>query len=521
MTEPDRPEDFIPGRDAALIFNEQIRPFLTGQPQSDPVVLWVGGQPGAGKSTVQSAILRRLGRSSAFPLDGDDLLTHHPRYAELHAKNDLSGAQLAAENIAGRWWSRAARILRALRIDTVISAPLAGPAWAAEQFRKFRKAQFRVEVAFVATHEAISLQGVVDRYRGMKADSPEGVGRWVLPEWHEIAGPGVLATADMIHRTKAAHALYIGVRGGGLIHTNELEGGRLNPRTGELEGAQWKLAVLPSQVIEAERRRPWTVAESAAFLQKQGELRAWLPADTWGPLLDTIDRKAVPVINPMAVLSDRQLAQLQTELPQSVERAALQVDIAQARAGVLAERHRNGTNEGILQQMQRNGAGPAAVDQARTELNRERWAASMTVGKLARHADELATLNSQVRSEMHRRAGLDPATRAAEEHGRRQHRAVNPEADIARVLPTEPVPVVIASPATPAPRPSTAEPASAAAADPVPAKSAPQKKPRKVAKRLDDLHDRDARGAKDNQNGPGRNRRRDQPPPQRPGGPSI
>ncbi|MBV8932400.1 MAG: hypothetical protein JO285_07600, partial [Kutzneria sp.] len=51
-------------------------------------------------------------------------------------------------------------------------------------------------------------------------------------------------------------------------------------------------------------------------------------------------------------------------------------------------------------------------------------------------------------------------------------------------------------------------------------KPAPKKR-RSVAKRLDELYERDARGSKDDPKAPGKDRRRRQPPPRRPGGPSI
>lgn len=437
----DRPEDSIGDRELALIFNAQIRPGITGTRRDHPVVLWVGGPPAAGKSSVQSALMARLGLSEAFPLDGDDLLFHHPRYVAMHQKNDLQASFLVGENVGGRWWTRAARILRILRIDAVISAPLGGAGWAAERFKEFRQAGVRNEVAIMATHEALSWQGNVERYGQMKLASPEGIGRWVLPELIDgMYDPGVLATADMVFRTKAADALHIGVRGGALIHTNELVDGR------------WTLDVLPSQVIEAWRNRPWSVPESAQVLQKQGELRAWLKTAEWQPLLDTIDRKAHPVISPMAVMDDRQLTSLRDELPQLVEKAALRAEVAQARAAALAERQSNGTNEHFLTEMRRGGAPPEEVDQTRSDLNRERWAASVTAGNLTRHAGDLSTLNGRVRGEQHRRIDLAPDIRKAEESGRQHHQAVNPT--VARLLPAEPTVVVLTSPAVPAPPPT-------------------------------------------------------------------
>ncbi|MFC9595995.1 hypothetical protein ACFTUC_40170 [Streptomyces sp. NPDC056944] len=58
---------------------------------------------------------KRLGRTAAFPLDGDDALAMHPRYAEWSRDNDLTAAFVAGEDLKGRWWTRSARLLRAQR----------------------------------------------------------------------------------------------------------------------------------------------------------------------------------------------------------------------------------------------------------------------------------------------------------------------------------------------------------------------------------------------------------------------
>jgi hypothetical protein len=50
-------------------------------PWRKPTVLFILGQPGAGKTTMQAAAMDRLGMKKAYVLDHDELLEKHPEYA--------------------------------------------------------------------------------------------------------------------------------------------------------------------------------------------------------------------------------------------------------------------------------------------------------------------------------------------------------------------------------------------------------------------------------------------------------
>ena len=94
-------------REAALLFNDSIRPGLAGPPASrdQPVYVGVGGPPGIGKSSAQAAIQRQLGLRDAYVLDGDDLLAHWPGFEAAQQRNTLTASYLASEaTAAGNWW---------------------------------------------------------------------------------------------------------------------------------------------------------------------------------------------------------------------------------------------------------------------------------------------------------------------------------------------------------------------------------------------------------------------------------
>jgi UDP-N-acetylglucosamine kinase len=124
------------------IFEEQIRPGYTGTSRDNPVVVFIAGQPGAGKTTVESQVLRHLGREDAVAVDGDELFLYHPDYDGLAAENDQTVRSLLA-SAADDWWMMLAEHIREQRFDVVISAPLAGADWAAARFEDFRQAGYR------------------------------------------------------------------------------------------------------------------------------------------------------------------------------------------------------------------------------------------------------------------------------------------------------------------------------------------------------------------------------------------
>ncbi|WP_328902034.1 zeta toxin family protein [Streptomyces sp. NBC_00441] len=397
-------------RENARVFNRHVRPRITGTPRENPNVLFIGGTPGSGKTTAQDTLLSRLGRTDSFSLDGDELILQHPQAERLHREGEFTGAYLASEALKGHWWSRAARLLRMQRLDTVISAPLAGPQWAIKRITEFRRADFQVGVAFVATHKALSLQGVVDRYHRNR--QLYGYGRWIPPQWHDAAYSGVLDTADQIDALRAADTIYVARRDGTLLHTNQL-----SPK-----GA-WSLGLATSQAIEAERNRPWTATESSHFLQKQGQLRRELSAE-WTPLLDSIDRRAMPAISPLVVRDDVQLAAHRAETEGLLQRIEHEAATMKSRSGELGRAHHSGENATRLKELREAGAPAAELRQIRETMHQDRWNANITEFNLGRRIAGTTQLLERTGQEQQRRGELAPAERLYEDRARQHLQAL-------------------------------------------------------------------------------------------------
>lgn len=282
MTNPPPQRDVLPQKEIEEIFERSIKPLMSGPAKEQPVAVFIGGQPGAGKSTLEAQLVEAKGLRDAVRIDGDDLLLFHPRYVEHARENDRTAAMVCSDP---RWWNMTVEHVREQRADVVISSPLAGPEWAQERFKDFRDAGYRVETVFVAVDDARSQLGIVDRYQAMRDD--QGYGRWVGPEWHDTAYQRVLETADAIDRNRSTDAVHVGLRGGEIVHSNES-----TPDGG------WRLPVPTREVIERERARPWTEQEQTRFSARVESLATRVPEDLKPLLARTVERAQAHVPTP-------------------------------------------------------------------------------------------------------------------------------------------------------------------------------------------------------------------------------
>ncbi|MEU6077550.1 zeta toxin family protein [Micromonospora sp. NPDC047074] len=266
----------LPAEDLRRIFEEQIKPGYTGTSRDNPTVVFIAGQPGAGKTTVESQVVRQLGREDAVAVDGDDLFLYHPAYDRLAAEDDQTVRTLLAD-AADEWWMMLAEYIQEQRFDAVISAPLAGADWAAARFADFHQAGFRVEYVFVAVHEARSLLAILDRYQQEKDTSD--VGRFVRPEIHDRAYAAVLATADRLEAEHLVDAVYVVRRGGEILHHNSLD-----------TAGNWHEPAGLRRAIEKERSRPWTDEERDHFRQRAQATAARLGEHLKPALVDAVRR---------------------------------------------------------------------------------------------------------------------------------------------------------------------------------------------------------------------------------------
>ena len=147
-----------------LIFQSTIQPVLTAgtPPEDQPSLILLGGQPGAGKSSLTHAILTEQSKP-IIPLSGDDLQKFYPDYASLVTRSPLEAGPILAE--ATSVWVRDS-ITHAL--DTRRSLLLEGtfhtPEVALNTAQRFKDAGYQTRIIAVATPRHQSLLSATARY---------------------------------------------------------------------------------------------------------------------------------------------------------------------------------------------------------------------------------------------------------------------------------------------------------------------------------------------------------------------
>ncbi|MFE6848184.1 zeta toxin family protein [Streptomyces sp. NPDC057686] len=245
------------------MFDEDIVPsFLTGiTPQKNPVVVYVLGQPGSGKSRTADLLQRALRARGAIRICGDDFKAMHPDYHRLLRTHPrTAGTEIRSDY--RRWCTQAEAYVRARRGDLIIEAAPADADdfWAGAL--PFIVAGYRIEIVVLAVRAADSRQGTAHRYallqqRGLPA-------RFTSVSGHDAchtALPAVIAGA-LTHPGVAG--VLVTRRGLHPVH-----------RAGAVSSREAREAVL--NALAAERARPYTQTEAEAFLAGQHLLVRALP----------------------------------------------------------------------------------------------------------------------------------------------------------------------------------------------------------------------------------------------------
>jgi UDP-N-acetylglucosamine kinase len=213
----------LPDDLAEQIFREDIAPErLEAQASSNPTVLFVTGQPGAGKSASEVRLRAALQLTDAVGLDADDLRVYHPDHALLSRLDDRT-ASAHTHPDARRWLDMAIDTCIQQRADVVVSATFGDPQSGERQIQRFREAGYKVEVAAIGVHQTHSELSVVERYQS--AREKRGFGRYVPEDIRDSAYEGLPDTVAHVETGKLADAVYVYDRGGHQVYANHLVDG--------------------------------------------------------------------------------------------------------------------------------------------------------------------------------------------------------------------------------------------------------------------------------------------------------
>jgi predicted ABC-type ATPase len=240
------------------IFRRDILPYLLAtsgelKPSEAPVMVIVGGQPGAGKSrSIDSVKLDLTSQGGVLEIAADDLRKFHPKNDELMMNDDRTAADFTHSD-ASLWAEKAERFARDQRYNVLLEGTLKTPDNAAAKLAEYRQAGYFIEARIIAVHERSSWQGVVSRYEQQRADA--GAGRMTPKPVHDAAVRGILITIEKIETEKLVDRVRIDRRGAEQIYSNALS-----------PDGEWQSPPGGAKAITAERDRPLTAPQWDAFV---------------------------------------------------------------------------------------------------------------------------------------------------------------------------------------------------------------------------------------------------------------
>jgi len=157
------------------IFDTLIAPALFAQAPraTDPLLILIGGQPGAGKTRAGREVALACGQSVVRVI-GDNLRPYHPAFEDLLQLDPASMPRLTAQ-ASGTWVEMAARYAAEHRVTALIEGTWRNPAVALGTARMFADRGFRVEAVAVAVSPEESHLSTATRF----ADDEirDGIGR--------------------------------------------------------------------------------------------------------------------------------------------------------------------------------------------------------------------------------------------------------------------------------------------------------------------------------------------------------
>ncbi|MEV0107188.1 zeta toxin family protein [Nocardia sp. NPDC050799] len=294
MTEPEllpSVEEFeLRDRRIQSIFDEKIAPaLLTDRPMrslkqmEEPVLYVVGGQPGAGKSTLVDRIREELSeQGGAALIQADELEKFHPAYSRLYQENDFTAHDYLYPT-ARKFRDMLEGFLVPRPYNLIMEGGNSDPRGTLARIQHIGESRSRTIMEVIALPREQSDLARLERF--VNGRETDGFGRYVTRRTHDrlYLGSSELVRLVESEMPISVDSLRIRTRTD-LLYENH--------RTSD---GQWHDPPRARATLEDERNREWTREECRAFedrIARLSELVDWRvdqdPA-RWTPLVDEID----------------------------------------------------------------------------------------------------------------------------------------------------------------------------------------------------------------------------------------
>ena len=238
------------------IFQEDIIPDLTTGliTVTFPKAIMLGGQPGAGKSALQSmAELELAKEGGVLAIIGDELRDYHPLYRRLLKKDDKTAA-FYTDRDSGQWVSKLINYTIKKHYHLIIEGTMRRFEVVFDTMKVLREAGYYIDARVIAVNRLLSLLGIYKRYEQMIENN--GYGRFTSIEAHDAGYYGMPKTIEQVEQLKLADRISVYRRG----HNTPIYDNFLSPYDGYVSS---KIQI----VIENERTKVWSFEEKKLYRQ--------------------------------------------------------------------------------------------------------------------------------------------------------------------------------------------------------------------------------------------------------------
>ncbi|MDE1152786.1 MAG: zeta toxin family protein [Micavibrio sp.] len=234
--------------------------FSSKIPQENPVLVYITGLPGAGKSTFIDRQLQAAPELKNYiHINFDDLRIYHPRYADHVSADPVNAAariDSAVERLIG-WLTQEAA---SLKLNVLLDDAAMGGDITKAILQPFGDADYKIDATVIAVPSAIARQSVYLRFQENLAAACKGdsvIPRWVNTEEQDNAPAALIETAEALE-TGLATSLAIVSRNGRSLAADK-----------------------PSNAVRAEMTRDLSDLEQAEYLAKSRHIATLMgPAKT-------------------------------------------------------------------------------------------------------------------------------------------------------------------------------------------------------------------------------------------------
>jgi hypothetical protein len=168
------------------IFDTAIAPteLAVSRPQSKPTVIFVGGQPGAGKTGLQGVIESLNDLPNLVKINGDDFRAYHPSNRQLMIMDDTLAASLTDADV-GKWVELAIEHIRVSSANALVEGTLRNPNVTIMSAQSFVSSGYAAELHVMVAHGFHSKLRIFNRYLYQREE--RGAGRYTLMNAHDAS----------------------------------------------------------------------------------------------------------------------------------------------------------------------------------------------------------------------------------------------------------------------------------------------------------------------------------------------